>query len=64
MNVAISIAGIVTQALGVLCESSSFNVHFASVYLQAVDFVSIRCAYLLPHLFRGRETSVPVANTC
>jgi len=41
---AVSIAGIVTQALGVLCESQGFDIHFANVYLEAVDFVSISVA--------------------
>jgi hypothetical protein len=42
MNLAASIAGIITQSKGLLCESSGFNVHFANVYLVAIDFVSIR----------------------
>jgi hypothetical protein len=62
MHIAISIAGIVTQAYGVLCDSSSFNVHFASVYLNALDFVAIRCVYLLLRLSQ-REVSVLVADT-
>jgi len=41
---AVSIAGIICQALNVLCESEGFNVHFANVYLEAVDFVSISVA--------------------
>ncbi|KAK7057130.1 organic solute transporter Ostalpha-domain-containing protein [Favolaschia claudopus] len=41
---AVSIAGIVTQALNVLCESEGFNVHYANVYLEAIDFVSISIA--------------------
>ncbi|KAJ7901884.1 DUF300-domain-containing protein [Mycena olivaceomarginata] len=41
---AVSIAGIITQALNVLCESEGFNVHFANVYLEAIDFVSISIA--------------------
>ncbi|KAG8980694.1 hypothetical protein FRB93_009067 [Tulasnella sp. JGI-2019a] len=39
----ISIAGIVCQAFNVLCEST-YSIHFAYVYLQAVDFVSISVA--------------------
>jgi len=38
----VSIVGIICQALSILCESEGFNAHFASVYLEAVDFVSIR----------------------
>lgn len=40
---AISIAGIICEKLNVLCESQGFDVHFANVYLEAIDFVSIRC---------------------
>ncbi|KAJ7924863.1 hypothetical protein B0H13DRAFT_1163672 [Mycena leptocephala] len=39
---AVSIAGIVCQAFNVLCESESFSVKYANVYLEAVDFASIR----------------------
>jgi len=42
LDLAVSIAGIVTQSKGLLCEASGFNVHFANVYLVAVDFASIR----------------------
>jgi len=41
---AVSIAGIITQAFNVLCESAGYSVHFANVYLEAVDFVSISIA--------------------
>ncbi|KAJ3932140.1 MAG: DUF300-domain-containing protein [Lentinula lateritia] len=41
---AISITGIICQAFNVLCESSGFNVHYANVYLEAVDFVTISIA--------------------
>ncbi|KAJ7770195.1 DUF300-domain-containing protein [Mycena maculata] len=41
---AVSLAGIICQAFNVLCDSESFNVHFANVYLEAVDFVSISIA--------------------
>ncbi|KAJ6593951.1 organic solute transporter Ostalpha-domain-containing protein [Mycena capillaripes] len=41
---AVSIAGIICQALNVLCESEGFSVKFANVYLEAVDFVSISVA--------------------
>ncbi|KAJ7753659.1 organic solute transporter Ostalpha-domain-containing protein [Mycena maculata] len=41
---AISIAGIVCEAYGVLCPSESYNPRFASVYLSAADFVSITIA--------------------
>ncbi|KAJ7072280.1 DUF300-domain-containing protein [Mycena amicta] len=40
----VSIAGIVCQAFNVLCDSASFNPHFANVYLEAVDFASISIA--------------------
>ncbi|KAJ3805214.1 DUF300-domain-containing protein [Lentinula lateritia] len=41
---AISITGIICQAFNVLCESSGFSVHFANVYLEAIDFVTISIA--------------------
>ncbi|KAJ6632276.1 DUF300-domain-containing protein [Mycena sp. CBHHK59/15] len=41
---AVSIAGIVCQKLGVLCDSQGYNPHFASVYLSVVDFISITIA--------------------
>jgi len=41
---AVSLAGIICQAYNVLCDTSSFNVHFANVYLEAVDFASISIA--------------------
>jgi hypothetical protein len=56
---AISIAGIICQAFNVLCSSESWNVHYAQVYLEAVDFVSIRYIQLntLP-LFSDNSFSV------
>ncbi|EGN97669.1 hypothetical protein SERLA73DRAFT_184469 [Serpula lacrymans var. lacrymans S7.3] len=50
---ACSIAGIICQAYNVLCESGSFNVHFANVYLEAIDFVSISIALYGLLLFYG-----------
>ncbi|KAJ7084432.1 DUF300-domain-containing protein [Mycena belliarum] len=41
---AVSIAGIICQAFNVLCESEGFDVKYANVYLEAVDFVSISIA--------------------
>ncbi|KAI0280625.1 DUF300-domain-containing protein [Russula aff. rugulosa BPL654] len=41
---ALSIAGIICQYFNVLCESSSFNVHFASLYLDVIDFFSVSIA--------------------
>jgi hypothetical protein len=38
---AVSLAGIITNALGLYCESGGYNPHFAYLYLTAVDFVSI-----------------------
>jgi hypothetical protein len=56
---AISIAGIICQAFNVLCSSESWNIHYAQVYLEAVDFVSIRYIQLntLP-LFSDNSFSV------
>ncbi|KAI0059151.1 DUF300-domain-containing protein [Artomyces pyxidatus] len=50
---AISIAGIITQAYGVLCESGSYTIHFAKVYLDSIDFVSISIALYGLILFYG-----------
>ncbi|KAF8200775.1 DUF300-domain-containing protein [Pholiota molesta] len=40
----ISIIGIICEALNILCESQGFNSHFANVYLEAIDFVTISLA--------------------
>ncbi|KIK56471.1 hypothetical protein GYMLUDRAFT_47008 [Collybiopsis luxurians FD-317 M1] len=50
---AISIAGIICEKLNVLCESQGFDVHFANVYLEAIDFVSISVALYGLFLFYG-----------
>jgi len=39
-----SIAGIVCEALGVLCSTAGFNVHYANVWIEAIEFVSISVA--------------------
>lgn len=39
-----SIAGIICEAYGVLCESAGFDYHWANVYIEAIDFVSITFA--------------------
>jgi len=41
---AVSIAGIITNALGLYCESGGYSPHFAYAYLEAVDFISITIA--------------------
>jgi len=41
---AVSIAGVICQKYKVLCESGSYSIHFAKVYLDAIDFVSISIA--------------------
>lgn len=41
---AVTITGIICEVYGVLCESGGFNlnsVHFANIYLQFIDFISI-----------------------
>ena len=48
-SAAVSIAGIICEKYKVLCESGSYNVHFAKVYLDAIDFVSIRWERRLLH---------------
>lgn len=45
---AISIAGIICQYYGVLCASGSYSIHYAAVYLDSVDFVSVR--YINQHV--------------
>lgn len=42
----ISVLGIIAQATGYLCDSQSFNRHYASVYLNSIDFVSVRQVHL------------------
>jgi len=52
----VSITGIVCQVYGVLCESAGFNIdaiHFANIYLEAIDFVSITLALYGLLLFYG-----------
>lgn len=54
-SIAVSIAGIICEAFDVLCESE-WSVHFAGVYLEAVDFVSIRCVKSNPLVQRGKRS--------
>jgi hypothetical protein len=45
---AVSITGIICQAYGVLCETGGFGInaiHFANIYLEVIDFVSITCVF-------------------
>ncbi|KZT32287.1 DUF300-domain-containing protein [Sistotremastrum suecicum HHB10207 ss-3] len=37
----VSLAGIITNAEGLYCESGGYNIHFAYAYLEGVDFISI-----------------------
>ncbi|KAI0294073.1 organic solute transporter Ostalpha-domain-containing protein [Multifurca ochricompacta] len=46
-------AGIICQHYNVLCASGSYSVHFAEVYLDSVDFVSISIALYGLILFYG-----------
>ncbi|KAF7290762.1 hypothetical protein MIND_01317000 [Mycena indigotica] len=48
-----SIAGIVAEYLGVLCEARGYDPRFASVYLSIVDFISITIALYGLLLFYG-----------
>lgn len=44
----VTITGIICQAFGVLCEAAGFKlnaIHFANIYLEAIDFVSISCVH-------------------
>lgn len=38
----VSIAGIICQKYNVLCETTGFSSRFAKVYLESIDFASIR----------------------
>ena len=49
----LAIAGIVCQVYNVLCESESYNYRWASVYLDAIDFVSITFALYGLIIFYG-----------
>ncbi|KAF8490149.1 DUF300-domain-containing protein [Russula emetica] len=40
----LTIVAIICQRFNVLCESSSYNVHFASLYLDTIDFISVSIA--------------------
>ncbi len=37
----VSIVGVVCEKFKVLCESEGFDYHYANVYLEVVDFISI-----------------------
>jgi len=50
---AVTIAGIICQAFNVLCASGPYSIHYANVYLQCVDFVSISIALYGLILFYG-----------
>ncbi|KAK7053302.1 hypothetical protein VNI00_003928 [Paramarasmius palmivorus] len=52
-RIAASIAGIICEKLGVLCEAAGFDAHWANVYLEAIDFVSISVALYGLLLFYG-----------
>jgi len=54
---AVSLAGIICEKLGVLCQSGGYNVHYAKVYLEAIDFVSISVALYGLLLFYGLTKS-------
>jgi len=50
---AVTIAGIVCQVYNVLCASGPYSIHYANLYLEAVDFVSISVALYGLILFYG-----------
>ncbi|KAF8552685.1 DUF300-domain-containing protein [Imleria badia] len=50
---ACSIAGIICEAFNVLCDSGPYSVHFANVYLEVIDFISISFALYGLLLFYG-----------
>ncbi|KAH9970660.1 organic solute transporter Ostalpha-domain-containing protein [Russula compacta] len=49
----ITIVGMICEAFNVLCASGSYSVHFAEVYLDSVDFISISIALYGLVLFYG-----------
>jgi len=50
---ACSIAGIICEAYNILCTSASWNIHYANVYLEFIDFISISIALYGLLLFYG-----------
>ncbi|KAH9970659.1 DUF300-domain-containing protein [Russula compacta] len=50
---AVSIIGIICESFHVLCPSGAYSVHYAEVYLDSVDFVSISIALYGLVLFYG-----------
>ncbi|KAN0132238.1 Organic solute transporter Ostalpha domain containing protein [Lactarius tabidus] len=49
----VTIAGIICQAYDVLCASGPYSIHYANLYLESVDFVSISIALYGLILFYG-----------
>ncbi|KAI0259472.1 DUF300-domain-containing protein [Gloeopeniophorella convolvens] len=49
----ISVVGIICQHYNVLCSSGPYSVHFAEVYLDSIDFISISVALYGLILFYG-----------
>ncbi|KAJ7279454.1 DUF300-domain-containing protein [Mycena rebaudengoi] len=50
---AVSVVGIICEKFDVLCETESFNPHFASVYLSCIEFISISIALYGLFVFFG-----------
>ena len=46
-----SIAGIICEALDVLCESAGYSWRYASVWIEGINFASIRYALAFGNLF-------------
>ncbi|KAF9456290.1 DUF300-domain-containing protein [Collybia nuda] len=49
----VSIVGIVCEKFDVLCEAAGFSIHYASVYLEAINFASISIALYGLLVFHG-----------
>ena len=62
---AVSLAGIICQSYGVLCGSIGFGagaIHFANIYLQAIDFVSITWVFAVLQLLSQIHTQIVVSH--
>jgi hypothetical protein len=52
-----TIAGIICERFNVLCESAGYNVHFANVWIETIEFISISVALYGLFVFYGLMSS-------
>lgn len=57
-----SIAGIICEALDVLCESAGYSWRYASVWIEGINFVSIRYSLVFGNLFLSH--AIPPFKYC